>query len=434
MLQIGQQVLAGRYEVVDLLCEGGEATVGRGVDTTNGQMMAIRALNVSPSQLGYKQALARFRRVGSLRIEHPNVLDPLDYGEEDGVAYIIFRFVDGPTLEQHVNQHGSLPVAETIGLIHKIAAGLSACHARGITHRDIKPANFLLEGGFHPLIIDLGICSIVGERTLTKGNGLQGSLHFMAPEQIRNPACADQRLDLYALGATLYFMLTGCAPIQGQTQEEILASVLHWTPPSPRSLNPNIPVELDAACMRMLAKDPEQRFPTAEAFIAELGGSAGAITQARYCRVFGRGSLAQARFCTACGASTSGVGMGSACCLACGERVGDEEGCARCNRSFSPADHRITFEVGTVAGTVFRIPQGRYTIGRETLSPRDHQLSRKQIEVVCNNGTVSIADAGSANGSFVDGRFAGRPIALTPGVQIVLAGNQALYFNGKEGN
>jgi len=434
MLQIGQRVLAGRYEVVDLICEGGEATVGKGFDTSTGEMVAIRALNVSPSQSGYKQALARFRRVGGLRIEHANVLDPLDYGEEDGVAFVIFRFVEGPTFEQYVNQHGPVPGCEAIVLILEIAAGLSACHARGITHRDIKPANILLEADLHPLIIDPGICSIAGERTLTQGNGLQGSLHFMAPEQIQNPACADQRLDLYALGAVLYFMLTGCLPVQGQTQEEILASVLHWTPPSPRSLNSNIPVDLDGACMRLLAKDPDLRFPSTDALIAELSGLASAITLARYCSFCGRGVSFQAKFCTACGASTSGLLDGVACCLACGEHVGDGDDCGRCNRRFSRTDHRMAFEVGTIAGMVFRIPEGTYAIGREILSPRDHQLSRKHIQVVCNNGTVSLADAGSANGTFVDGRFAGRQIALTPGARILLAGNQALYFNGKEGN
>ncbi|MCH8853404.1 MAG: protein kinase [Planctomycetes bacterium] len=430
MMQIGEVIL-GRYEVEDLLSEGGQASLARGRNVDTGSLVAIRQLTASTERPDYAQELARFKRAATLHLHHANVVDPSDYGEEDGEWFMIMPYIDGLTLEaQTMRAGGTLPVREASTIACQIASGLSACHAKGVVHRDIKPANILIDQAGRVYIIDFGICSVAHESTITQGDAFLGTLSWATPEQVVDPRRFDPRLDLYALGSTFYYCLTGAMPVEGDSAEQIMLSICQWTPPSPRQLNASIPAEVDEACMRLLAKQPEDRFQTAEEFVAALNGAAEPQARAAHCPSCGQTVLNDAKFCTSCGAGIGLQRVAPIHCLACGAAVlQNTSTCGHCGRLFGPSGHRLTFNAGSLSGVVFRIPEGIYEIGRDALSPRDHHISRKHLSVACVNGSVHVVDAGSANKTTVDGRLADRPFALLPGTELSIAGNTAIYTN-----
>ncbi len=219
-------------------------------------------------------------------------------------------------------------------------------------------------------------------------------------------------------------------PVEGDSAEQIVLSICQWTPPSPRQLNASISAEVDEACMRLLAKQPEDRFQTAEEFMTALSGAAGPQARTAHCPSCGQAVLNDAKFCTSCGA---GIGLQRANqvhCMACGAAVRQNTStCRHCGRLYGPSGHQLTFNAGSLAGLVFRIPEGIYEIGRDALSPRDHHISRKHLSIACLNGSVHVVDAGSANKTYVDGRLADRPFVLQPGTELSIAGNTAIYTN-----
>ncbi len=429
MWQIGDVIL-GRYEIDDLLPEGGQASLATARDGTTGLRVVVRALAASLEASNYDQELARFDRAASLLIGHPNVIDPIDRGEEGGRHYMVLPYVEGPTLAQYVVRLGGrLDANEAELIVRQIAEGLSACHTKGVTHRDIKPENILIDDQRVIHIIDLGLCSLSYEATITQGNGFQGSLHWVAPEQIMDPRCGDHRIDLYALGAIYYYLLTGQLAAQGETPEAVMLSVCQWTPPTPRQLHPSIPEHADAVCMQLLAKDPRDRFQNADAVLKALDGKRDAPTPGAVCRSCGARIAPGGGYCPRCGASLNHTGPQSVRCLACGRIVGQAAACPDCLRPFGARDHRLTFRAGPLTGETFRIPEGDYYVGRGALAPRDYHVSRRQLQLACANGTVSVRDLDSANATRVDGQVADRPCHLAPGAEIRFAGNIGIYTN-----
>ena len=429
MWKIGDVIL-GRYEIDDLLPEGGQAILATSQDRMTGHTVMVRALATSPEASNYNQELARFERCASLCIGHPNVIDPIDKGKENGQHYMVLPYFDGSTLAQYVRSEGGRLHADGAKLIvHQIAEGLSACHAKGVTHRDIKPENILIDDQHAIRIIDLGLCSLSHESTLTQGNGFQGSLHWVAPEQVINPGCGDHRIDLYALGAIYYYLLTGQTTTQGDTAQDIMLSVCHWTPPTPRELDPTIPVHADAVCMQLLAKDPYQRFQCADVVVKALNGEHDDPSPCVVCRSCGVQAVTGGAFCFRCGATLDRNGSTSEQCFACGRIVGKAGACCGCLRSFGATDHRVKFRAGPLTGATFRIPEGEYDVGRQSLAPRDYHISRRQIQLSCTNGTVSVRDLNSVNATYVDGQVATGPRQLVSGAEIRIAGNYGTYTN-----
>ncbi|MFH1107758.1 MAG: FHA domain-containing protein [Planctomycetota bacterium] len=280
-------------------------------------------------------------------------------------------------------------------------------------------------------MVDLGICRDTNQATITRGSGFLGTLEWMSREQVAASAKVDHRTDLYALGAVFYFMLTGRPPVQGQDVHSIVMSICQQTPPSPRQLDASIPPHLDQACMRMLAKQPEARFQTAQAFRDALGQRGQVDENARFCTSCGIVLQNGARFCHGCGAELSASGSRSFRCLACGVMADGSTACPGCGRSFSTHDHRLEFGAGALTGLVFRIPEGIYEVGRASLLPRDSHISRRHFRVACSNGAIHVEDAGSANKTYVAGQFAGNPTLLVAGQQLTVAGSTATYLRNQ---
>lgn len=423
MWRIGEKIL-GRYTIDDLIAEGGQARLAKVIDNDTGGAAVIRCLLSSPDLPAHAQELARFRRAAALRIGHPNVLDPIAYVEDGGQHYMVLPFVEGCTLEAHVlRSGGKLAVDESVSIIRQVAAGLGACHDHGVTHRDVKPANILIDSRGKIILIDLGLCSLRSEPTLTQGDSFQGTLNWVAPEQVQTPACGDPRLDLYAMGVTFYYLLTGRLAVQGEQPEEIMLSICQWTPPSPRQLDPAIPEYVDQACMTLLRKRPPERFTTAGAFLDALGFKSDATCSSCGCR-----TSANAKFCPTCGAALGlDARNGLVLCLACGSPVADGPSCHSCHRSFGATDHRLTFSAGSMAGMRFRIPEGVYLVGRNILSPRDGHVSRRQLQIACHNGSIHVGDAHSANRTYINDFPADELIQLQPWSTVRFAGNVATY-------
>ena len=422
LMGIGELVL-GRYEVVDLLSNGGQATLAKATDRRTGQAVAVKRLSATPDQSNYREELARFQRAGRMQIGHPAVVDPIECTEEDGQWYIIMPYIEGVNLEQFVVQHGGrLPVDKVIPIVEGVAAGLEAIHRHGVVHRDLKPLNIVVDLQGLPHIVDLGICHSMGEATITQGSGLMGTLHWMSPEQVSKPGSEDHRSDLYSLGVIMYYSLTGISPVKGDEPGAIALSIWRDVPPEPRQVLGTIPAPLSQACMKLMAKQREDRFQTAETFLEALEGQSSNVCVCASC-----GALVGtvARFCPCCGAEL-GVRPRPARCLACGGEVGEASACPKCRRPFT-SSHRLLFGTGTLTGMIFRIPEGSYIVGRDVLSERDPHISRRHFRVQCLNGSVLVEDVGSTNKTYVAGQPADRLTPLVAGLEFAFAGNIATY-------
>jgi hypothetical protein len=424
---IGERIL-GRYEIVDLLTQGGQASLAKATDRQTGQVVAVKRLRATPDQSNYHEELARFQRAGRMRIGHPAVVDPIECAEGKGQWYIIMPYIEGVNLEQFVTQHGGrLPAEKTIPVIEGVAGGLEAIHRHGVVHRDLKPLNIVIDLQGLPYIVDLGICRKMSEATITQGSGLIGTLQWMSPEQVSKPGSEDQRSDLYSLGVIMYCTLTGISPVKGDEAGAIALSICRDIPPEPRQVLGTVPATLSQACMKLMAKRPEDRFQTAEAFLKALKGQSSNVGGvAGFCTSCGASAEAGAKFCRYCGAELGGRPR-PARCLACGGEAGETAACPQCRRPFT-SDHRLLFGTGTLTGMTFRIPEGNYVVGRDTLSERgDPHISRKHFRVQCLNGCVLVEDAGSTNKTYVAGHPADQLMPLVAGLEFAIAGNTATY-------
>ncbi|MEZ6189042.1 MAG: serine/threonine-protein kinase [Planctomycetota bacterium] len=261
----------GSYTILEELGRGGMGAVYRARHEPSGRTVAIKRL--LPELLTNPELLERFRREGlALRgVEHPNLVTVLD-GQLVGPApFLVFEFVDGPTLRARVAAEGPLPWRTAVRVLGEVAAGLSAAHDRQVLHRDLKPDNVLL-GPTGAKLADFGLAKPLDKDSLTHSEaGILGTASYLAPEQALDPGGVSRpSVDTYALAGTLYFALTGRDPFRGSTPLKTLEAVLHAPPPAPRRVNRAVPRWLDAVVQRGLAKDPRARYPTAVAFRAAL--------------------------------------------------------------------------------------------------------------------------------------------------------------------
>ena len=226
-------------------------------------------------------------------IDHPHVLPIYYAGESDGTLYIAMRFVEGEDLRHLIRAAGSVEPARAAQIVDQVGSALDAAHARGLIHRDVKPANVLLGTGDHAYLTDFGLTKRLGSSTgLSRSGQWVGTLGYVAPEQIRGERI-DARADVYALGCVLFHALTGQAPYVRETEEATLWSHLHDPPPPASMLAEGVPEAFDAVIERALAKDPDERFPSAgDVGRAALAAAAGAPVAASDERMVARGRAA----------------------------------------------------------------------------------------------------------------------------------------------
>jgi len=425
-LEIGMTVF-GHNVVDDIVAIAGQSTVASGHEQLTGEKVAIKQLLARPGDPHYEAEKARILREGKLQINSPYVVRAIQVGEQDGELYLVMPFIEGSDLSHYLkSQGGRLPVEEAISIIFQVAEGLQACHEHGIVHRDLKPENIRVCPDGTVRIMDFGICRNVNEKTITSSDGFLGTVAYMSPEQIEDPRKVDHRSDLFSLGAMFYVMLTGRSSAQGQSPASVVRSICRDTPAAPDQIDPSVPAHISQVCMRLLSKRPEDRFQSAAEFVQALQGQPAQPRPGGFCCACGSGLSQAAAFCAFCGASQQGQPQ-DARCFACGTAAGEAPACSGCGRHFSPSDHRLIFTAGTLAGQAFRIPETTFLTGRDQLSPRDFQISRRHLWVDCLDGKVEVQDAGSANKSYVGGRLIDRATELSVGQELYLAGNIATY-------
>jgi serine/threonine protein kinase len=273
-------LVIGEYHILDKIGSGGMGLVLRARDRRNGRIVALKLL--PPSISRDRAAVVRFRREAAAvaKLRHRNIVAALDSGETHGLLYLVMELVDGKDLARMVKQQGPLAVKQAVDCLIQAAGGLKEAHQRGIIHRDIKPANLLLDRSGTIKILDLGLARVnqandvltadSSELNLTTSGAIVGTVDYMSPEQAFDPRLADPRSDIYSLGCTFHYMLTGKAPYGGQGFMERLLGHRERPVPSLRKTRDDVPEALDDLFRRLLAKSPEARPQTMADVIEEF--------------------------------------------------------------------------------------------------------------------------------------------------------------------
>jgi eukaryotic-like serine/threonine-protein kinase len=258
----------GRYRIVRKLGSGGMADVYLAEDEELGRRVAIKILN--DRHANDEQFVERFRREAknAAGLSHPNIVSIYDRGEAEGTYYIAMEYLDGRNLKELVVARGPLPIGDTIEFTRQVLGALRFAHRKGVVHRDIKPHNVMADADGRLKVTDFGIAR-AGVSQMTEAGSIIGTAQYLSPEQARG-AAVDQRSDLYSVGIVLYEMLTGNVPFTGESPVEIAMKHLSDTPKPPSLQRPEIPPDLDMVVLRALAKNPDDRFQTAEEMDAEL--------------------------------------------------------------------------------------------------------------------------------------------------------------------
>ncbi len=250
-----------RYQFIRELGAGAMGQVSLAMDSETGALVAVKKMHEMVALTGGARMRREFRSLS--QIEHPNVVRVLDLGEERGMPFLVMEFIKGQDLSEWM---GSNPDFSSITKIFAgIAGALGAVHAQGIIHRDLKPENIRVTPEGEPKLMDFGLAKTMeGTVALTKAGAMVGTALYMAPEQCRG-AQLDYRADLYALGAVLYWALTGQPPFTGDSIVQVIMQHIQQAPIPPRQRNPNIPENLEQICLALLAKNPAERPSSATA-------------------------------------------------------------------------------------------------------------------------------------------------------------------------
>jgi serine/threonine-protein kinase len=268
-----RHVLGAEYDVLALTGQGGFARVYRARDRRLNRIVAIKV--VRPDLMGTKELVERFRAEGIAlaKLRHPGIVPIFDIRERDGLIYYIMPFVQGTTLDARLGERARLPPFEARRIVAELADALGAAHRAKMIHLDIKPANVFLEGDLQKvLLMDFGIAKALTDQVQESAEGepIVGTPEYMSPEQAIGLADIDHRSDIYSLGALGYRMLVGRPPFRGTTITEILGKHINEPPVPIRDINPTIPKEFADAIMRCLAKNPWERFSSAQELRATL--------------------------------------------------------------------------------------------------------------------------------------------------------------------
>lgn len=273
-------LLIGDYLILEPIGSGGMGTVYKAVHKRMKRIVALKVIRSDMDQL--PDRLKRFEREvqTAARLSHPNIMTAYDAGEDQGVHYLICEYIDGESLTELVRSSGPLDFSDAMNCILQIAHGLAYAHGQGVIHRDIKPANILIDDQGDLKILDMGLARLQqtsedllvnGSQTeLTTSQFFMGTIDYMAPEQARNTKLADHRSDIYSLGCTLYFLLTAKPVYDGETTVERILAHKEQPIPSLSAIGQQISDKFDPIFAKMLAKEPDDRYRSAEELIQDL--------------------------------------------------------------------------------------------------------------------------------------------------------------------
>lgn len=260
----------GKYQIVSAIGRGAAGTVWRAIDPVIERTVAIKTIKLDDAgDAETAEEIGRFKREAQAagRLSHPNVVQVYDYGEQDGLAYLVMEYIEGGSLKGLIDKGERLPLKEVARVMDELLAALAHAHEKGIVHRDIKPANIMLTKAGQVKVTDFGIARIESS-TMTQAGTVLGTPAYMSPEQFRGEP-VDHRTDLYSAGVVLYQLLTGDRPFEG-TFSAIMHKALNVEPPKPSEISMSVAPALDAVVTRAMAKRPQARFASAAEFRAAL--------------------------------------------------------------------------------------------------------------------------------------------------------------------
>src|SRR5919199_3371967 len=267
---MGKTLIDKRYELRGLVGSGGMADVYLAHDSVLDRDVALKLLK--DRHASNEEFVERFKREAqsAASLSHRHIVPVFDAGEAgDGLYYIAMEYLPGGTLKDRIMSKGALPVRTAAAAALQIAEALQAAHEQGMIHRDIKPHNILVTYSGHVKVADFGIARAAEATTISDLGEILGSVKYMSPEQAMGEAVGPAS-DLYSLGVVFYEMLTGKVPFEAEAPGDGFAGHTDELPPHPRKVNPEVPEEMDALVMRLLATNPENRYESAAELIKEL--------------------------------------------------------------------------------------------------------------------------------------------------------------------
>lgn len=267
------QTLSGRYKIEEILGQGGMSAVYKAFDPNLKRVVAIKL--VHPHLSTDPEFVKRFEEEASVvaSLRHPNIVQVYDFNSDQGINYMVMEYVPGETLQERLKRLNDsqrrMPLEETLKITINICEALSYAHKRGMVHRDIKPANIMLDVNNQAILMDFGIVKIIGGSMHTVTGAVMGTARYMPPEVVRSEP-ADQRSDIYALGITLYEMLSGKPPFEANSAMTVMMMHLNDPIPDIRPLRADLDPQLMPVLMKALAKDRDQRYASADEFATAL--------------------------------------------------------------------------------------------------------------------------------------------------------------------
>ena len=264
--------VVGNYKITEKIGEGGMGAVFKGVDLMLEREVAVKVLR--PEFASQPEVVERFRSeaVTLAKLNHPNIATLHSFFRQGNEYFMVMEYVRGEGLDRVIRRGGAMPLADAVAHFCQALDGIGRAHKLGIIHRDIKPANVMVTEDGSIKVMDFGIARVLGTARMTKQGNIIGTIEYMSPEAIQGQE-VDARADIYSLGILLYEMLTGRIPFDADTEFSMMMAQIQQAPPPPRTFAPHIPLALEHAIMRSLAKKPDARFQTAAEFRAALEAS-----------------------------------------------------------------------------------------------------------------------------------------------------------------
>ena len=260
--------LADRYEIIEQIGTGGMSDVYKAKCHKLNRFVAIKVMKSEFSE--DKTFVSKFRAEAQsvAGFTHPNIVNVYDVGDENGIYYIVMELVEGITLKKYIEKRGRIPFKEAVSIAIQVANGLDAAHKHNIVHRDIKPQNIIISKEGKVKVTDFGIAKVASSSTINSSSTM-GSVHYISPEQARG-GYSDARSDLYSLGITIFEMLTGTVPFDGDSTVAVAVQHIQDEIPAPSTVTDDIPLSIDRIVLKLTQKKPDRRYQTAAELITDL--------------------------------------------------------------------------------------------------------------------------------------------------------------------
>ena len=259
--------IADRYEILEQIGTGGMSDVYKAKCHKLNRYVAIKVLKKEFNEDRVFVSKFRAEAQSAAGLAHPNIVNVYDVGDEDGIYYIVMELVEGITLKKYIEKRGRIPYKEAVSIAIQVAKGMEAAHSHHIIHRDIKPQNIIISKDGKVKVTDFGIAKAATSSTIN--SSAMGSVHYISPEQARG-GYSDERSDIYSFGVTLFEMVTGIVPFDGDSTVSVAVRHIQEEIPVPSTVAENIPVSIDKIILKCTQKKTERRYQTVSELMADL--------------------------------------------------------------------------------------------------------------------------------------------------------------------